>query len=104
MAITSTEAIRFVNDEIRPICEMLRAIDYRISDLLLGWESGIGDVIPDSADETLEDGRESEGVSRLTGADINAAADILTGLKATFDATGARSALRKPAVRTLQVG
>lgn len=103
MAITNTAAIRFCNEEIRPAAELLRAMDYRLSDMLLGWE-GVASLIPDSADEAVEDGREAEGVSRLTGSDVRALVAIVEVLSGVFAGVGVRSIVRKPAVRTIQIG
>ena len=73
MAITDPEAIKFVNEYIRPMCEQIRSSNAKGADFAIKW-AGISAGFPNDAAEMLEDGREDEGISRLTGADINAVA------------------------------
>ena len=51
-------------------------------------------------EEVVEDGREAEGISRLTGADINAAATVFASLLTIMDVS-AQTAINKPCVRPL---
>jgi hypothetical protein len=78
MAVTNAEAIRFVNEVVRPLCEELRAFKVRASAAATLWYAGMNTTIPNSAAQDIADGREAEGVSRLDGADVhNAMAQIL---------------------------
>lgn len=103
MAITNIEVIRFTNEEVRPIAERLRDLDHIISDLLTSWYGGINTVCPNDPGESLEDGRESEGVSRLSGEDINSLMAVVATMKSTFDGAGVRDVINKPTVRSLNV-
>ena len=51
-------------------------------------------------DLMVEDGRDAEGISRLTGADINAVATVFSSLLTIMD-DNAQSAIAKPCVRPL---
>ena len=95
--ITDPQAIRFTNEVIRPLCELLRALKANIDSATFAWNGGIAAMIPNDANEQLADGREAEGVSRLTGADIRAVVAILGAVRtAVTDAT-----VSKPCVRPL---
>ena len=89
MAITDPEAIKFTNDYIRPMCENLRYMTARGSDWSKKWAE-LGSKFPNDSKEMVEDGRDAEGISRLTGADINAVATVFasTGICAAVCAAG----------------
>jgi hypothetical protein len=97
--ITGPEEIKFVNDYIRPMCENLRYMCARGKDWKIKWDSGLSAGFPNDA-SVVEDGREAEGISRLTGADINAVAVVFNALLADIDAN-AETAINKPCVRPL---
>lgn len=96
MAITNNEAVRFVNEQVRPLCEKTRALIAEIDALKTVWFAGLNLDFPN--DETnLADGRAGEGVSRLSGADINSAVGILIAIAAASNA----EIISKPCVRAL---
>jgi len=99
MAITDAEAIKFTNDYIRPMCENLRYMTARGADWSKKWAE-LSSKFPNKGDQIVEDGRESEGISRLTGADINAVATVFGSLLTIMDGT-AQTAIAKPCVRPL---
>ena len=70
MAITNYEVIQYTNDTVRVMAEKLRALKYEIDAAMTKYNSGIGAVCVADMAGIVEDGRESEGVSRLTGNDI----------------------------------
>ncbi len=95
--ITDPQAIKFTNEVIRPLCEQLRALKANIDAATFAWSGGISALVPNDANEALEDGRASEGVSRLSGADIRAVITILGAVRsAVTDST-----VSKPCVRPL---
>ena len=96
MAITDPEAIAFVNEYIRPMCETLRYMNARGAD----WATKWGEISSKFPNDTsaVEDGREAEGISRLTGADINAVSTVFGTLLTIMDAA-AQTVLAKPCVR-----
>lgn len=101
MAITNAGAIRFVNERIRPVAEKIRDLRAEMTDHKAVWFQGISAVVPNSMAETLEDGREAEGVSRLTGADINNMVTRMDELLTVLDAPNAMDVVNKTVVRPL---
>jgi hypothetical protein len=69
----------------------------------VSWFGGINSLIPNSAEEAVADGRESEGVSRLTGADVNNLVTQLAAFQAQLSAEGVPTVISKPCVRALRV-
>tara|TARA_R100000005_G_C4816912_1_gene100296 strand:- start:84 stop:410 length:327 start_codon:yes stop_codon:yes gene_type:complete len=97
--ITGPEEIKFVNEYIRPMCENLRYMCARGKDWKTRWDSGLSGGFPNDT-SVVEDGRDAEGLSRLTGADINAVAVVFNTLLADIDAV-AEATINKPCVRPL---
>ena len=97
--ITGAEEIKFVNEYIRPMCENLRYMCARGKDWKIKWDSGLSAGFPDDT-SAVEDGRDAEGISRLTGADIQAVATVFNTLLGDIDAA-AEVAINKPCVRPL---
>ena len=100
MAITDPEAIKFVNEYIRPMSEQIRYMGARGSDFAQKWALLATDF-PIDPTEVVEDGRDAEGVSRLTGADINASATVFLTLLGAIGDPSSQSAISKPCVRPL---
>lgn len=94
--ITNPESIRFVNEQVRPLCEKTRALMAEISALQTLWFSGLNNSFPNDA-TALDDGRDAEGVSRLTGANVNSAIGTLIAIAAASNA----EIVAKPCVRPL---
>lgn len=69
-SISDPRVIKFVNEQIRPLCEQVRATKARIVAMQNDWNATIAVLVPNDS-SPLADGRDAEGVSRLTGADIN---------------------------------
>ncbi len=103
MAITNAEAIRFCNEIIRPLAEKMRNLDAEIDAAMVQWFAGLNTTIGSSGDDDLQDGREDEGVSRLTGADITNFVTQLAATQTAHDAAGVEGVISKPCVRTLSV-
>ena len=99
MAITDPEAIKFVNEYIRPMCENVRASNARGADFTIKW-AGLSGDFPNDPAEIVEDGRDAEGISRLSGADIQAVAAVFDALLGDLDMT-AQAVIQKPCVRRL---
>lgn len=96
MAITNPEAIRFTNEQVRVLCEEARALVARINAMQTKWFSGISAMCPNDV-TALADGRDADGSSRLTGADINSAVGILIAIANASNA----QIIEKPCVRAL---
>lgn len=95
------QGIRFVNDVVRPLAEQLRANKVKLEAIRLEWENGISDLF--AKDESIEDGRDAEGISRLTCSDVNdfmaQVLKIALGGSAQLD----EKIIAKPCVRALEV-
>lgn len=100
--ITSPEVIKFANEQIRPLAEAMQALDYRVQAALVTWYATITSNCPNDS-SPLADGREDDGVSRLTGADVVNLVTQLAAYKTAMDASGVRAVVAKPTVRALSV-
>lgn len=96
--ITNAQAIKFVNEQVRPLAEQARALKAQITSMTTDWFGGINVAIPNTTD-LVADGR-TDGVNLLTGADVNSA---VSNLIAAHDALNDQI-IAKPCVRPLQVG
>jgi hypothetical protein len=101
--ITNAEAIRFVNEQIRPLAESYRGLKARTDAALVTWFGGLNSVVTNSASDPVVDGREAEGVSRLSGADVVNFVTQLTAFQAALNASGVPGVISKPCVRALIV-
>ena len=101
--IVNPEAIRFVNEVVRPLAEKMRGLDVEIDAALVTWNAGIGTIIGTSAADKILDGREAEGVSRLTAANVAALGVEMMAYQARCNLAGVAEIISKPCVRTLQV-
>ena len=102
MPITDPQAIRFINEVARPISERVRDLHALMTDAKARWLAEVAALVPNDV-STVDDGRDAEGVSRLTGADVNAAIAVLGTLIADLDAAGKMDAIRLLTVRSLTV-
>jgi len=98
MAITNPESIRFVNEQIRPLCEEVRALVARVGAMNTSWQAGLNVTFPNDS-TAVADNRDAEGVSRLTGADIQSAVGILLAVTAASNS----QIISKPCVRAISV-
>jgi hypothetical protein len=80
MPITDARAIKYSNEVLRPLAEKLRDVNEDIARAEQQWLDEVGALMPNTAD-VLEDGRDAEGVSRLTGAEINSLRAIFVQMK-----------------------
>ena len=101
MAITNTQAIKYTNEVIRPLSERVRALKQDIDSAATRWFAEISALVPNDA-TLLDDGRDAEGVSRLTGADITSMVTVLLGIQTNLNATGVADVVSKPTVRSLR--
>jgi len=101
MSITDPETIRLSNEAIRPLAEQMRGLVAQLA----GLEEQITRILPDIPNdpaEIVEDGREAEGISRLTGADIHALAAIRAGVLA-LATPEVQALVSKACVRPLRI-
>ena len=103
MAITNPEAIKFTNEQIRPMSERLRAIKVEIDSMMVDWFAGMNALIPNDVNEALEDGREAEGISRLNGDDIVGLIIVAQAIQTQLNTAGYADRIAKPCVRPVRV-
>jgi hypothetical protein len=96
MGISNPEAVRFVNEQVRPLCEKVRALVFEILAAQTTWYGGLNASFPNDA-TLLDDGREADGSSRLTGAQINSAMGVLISMAGASNS----EIIAKPCVRAL---
>lgn len=101
--VTNAEAIRFVNEQIRPLSEATRALKARIDACTTAWFAGIGDIIGTSASDAIQDGREVEGVSRLTAADVVGVLTQMLAIQTQLNQGGVAGVISKPCVNALEI-
>jgi len=85
MSITDPEVIKFSNESVRPLCEKIRALKAEILSLQTQWYSGVNLKVPNTS-EILDDGRNArEGVSIITGANINSALSVFITIASSIN-------------------
>lgn len=94
--ITNPQAIKFSNEQIRPLSEEIRAIIARINAMNTDWQAGINAMFPNDSSPVV-DNRTAEGASALTGADINSSVGIMLAIAAASNT----QIIAKPCVRAL---
>jgi hypothetical protein len=102
MAITNTEVIKYSNEVIRPMSEKIRALKVELDSAMTTWFGTISANCPNDAGEILEDGRSTEGISILTGADITSLVVVMQSLQTPLNVAGVSDVISKPCVRPLQ--
>lgn len=101
MPITDPAAIRFVNERIRPLADRLARMNALLALLLGEWDAkGMADLIPDDAAAAVEDGRASEGIVQVTGADVR---DIVKLAQTLYAWANDPAASKVPAVLKVAV-
>lgn len=94
-------AIRFLNERLRPICERARAFKIELESLRTEWDNGISDHFGKA--DSVDDGREAEGVSRLSTGDVSDAMAQLLKIALGGAAQWDDAIIAKPCVRALEV-
>ena len=102
--ITNPEAIRFCNEIVRPLAEKMRGLKVEIDAALVTWNAGIGTIIGSSAGDAIQDGRDAEGVSRLTAADVAALGGEMIAYQTRCNQAGVAEILSKPCVNPVRIG
>lgn len=95
--ITDPEAIRYCDEVVRPIAEAMRALKARGESATTVWFGGMNTRFPNDDDSPVVDGREAEGVSRLTGRSVNSFMSVLIAADAAIN----DEITEKPCVRPL---
>lgn len=95
--ITDPQAIKFCNEEIRPLCEEIRALVAKIGSVQTRWFGGVNVLFPNDS-SAIDDDRDIEGVSRLVGSDVNSVMGIAIAMVSASNA----DIIEKPTVRSIQ--
>lgn len=96
--VTDPEAVRFVSQQVRPLCERARALMAEITSMSVTWFAGKNTVIGTGSGHVIE-ARSSEGVNDLTEDQVtNAVANLIA-----VAAAGNSQVLSVPCVRPLTV-
>jgi hypothetical protein len=103
MAITNPEAIKFTDEQIRPMAESVRGLKVRIDAAATKWLGGMSAIVGSKAEDTIEDKRDADGVSRLTSADVVAVMTQLLAIQNILDQGGVAGVIEKPCVRAIGV-
>lgn len=103
MPIDNPVVVRFVNEQLRPLAEKMRATKIELKQAFADWQQKAAAHVPDDNKEMLEDGREKEGVSRLHGADLHAFINVLTKYNTVGDEIGLDEVVNKLCVRGVEV-
>lgn len=103
--ITNEEFIRWVNEVIRPLAETLRSAGLTVDSTIDEWNRNYLGLLGglDGADDVVLDGRESQGVSRLTGADIKAFIAAISALQSGYQAGKMTDVIYKPCVKPVTI-
>lgn len=97
-AIVNPIAIKFSNEQVRPLAEQLRALMVKITSIETDWLAGTNAMFPNDS-SVVTDNRTAEGVSILTGADVQSFMSVAIGMRNA----GNTQIIAKPCVRGLTV-
>jgi hypothetical protein len=86
--ITNPQAVRFSNEDIRPMADKLAQAYYAAKVFLNEWSAqGIGTLIPNTND-VIMDGSDTDGRAAIDGAKINGLQGYLATFVADLEANG----------------
>jgi len=95
---------RFLDERLRVRVEQIRAVILAlVREDLSVWDTQISKLVPNNAKELLDDGRASEGISRLSGADVYTIMEGMRKLLSQIDTEADKNAITKAAIRPLDV-
>lgn len=98
--IVNSQVIRFSNEQVRPMSEILRAFHSKATEMNRTWNQEIAPAIAGNSNgDSIADGRGKEGVSALDKADqVNFMAQVQAILN-LLNGAGVMDVVTKPAVR-----
>lgn len=102
MAINDPRPIKFNNEGVRVIAERAFRFYEDLHTLRQAYDGGLGSFFFGHEQESIDDGREAEGISRMTGGDVTAlVAFLLYTIHDAFEAPGVAAIIQKPRVNLL---
>jgi hypothetical protein len=85
-AITNTQAVRFCNEQIRPLADLYAQLYFREKAVAAAWVAqGMGTLIPNTAD-LVSDGAATDGRAQITGAMVNTFAGLVVTMTGDVEA------------------
>lgn len=85
--ITNAEAVKFCNEEIRPLADQYAQLYWACKTVAEAWAArGMGTLIPNTAD-VIVDGSATDGRAQITGAKVNTFATSVTALIGDLEAS-----------------
>ena len=100
--VNDPAALKVIGEGVRPMAERLRALDVAIVALQRDY-AALANVPADDPGVLIDDGRDNEGISRLTGADVAAFMKTLESVHKVLSEDGVADVVNKPCVRALSV-
>jgi hypothetical protein len=102
--ITDPVVVKFTNEHLRPLAETVRDLKVQLDEAAAVWTDQVSPLLSAHTNgDPLADGREAEGVSRLTKADLTAFVGVAGQLITALNVSGVMNTVRKPTVRVLRV-
>ena len=86
--ITNPIAVRFSNEKVRPMADLLGQTYHSAKVLIAEWNAFGGSALVPKTADVIDDGADFDGRFPVTANMINAIMDRLTDLVADFEATG----------------
>lgn len=98
--ITEPIVIRFLNEQGRPMAELLRELGPRVKGFLTTYNVQIAPLLTGNAGtDPILDGREAEGVSALLLSDLQNLVTQVAAIDTQFSGVGVADVIDKPTVR-----
>ena len=100
MPISDPVAVQFVNAQITPLSESVRALHARLVAMRIDWNGGVNALIPNTAD-LLDGGQNRRELFSLTGAQITNAVSNLFTILTALEQPGVMEVLSRPCANPL---
>lgn len=97
--VIDTSALKFVREQVRPLCEEARALNARIVAMQTTWNAGMSAIIGSSGTDKVVENRTDEGVPDLTSLQVAQAVGSLLAMLAASNS----EIVSVPCVRPLEV-
>ena len=102
--ITNPVVLKFMREEVRPICELLMAVEARLEAVEARITNQVAPAVAGNVvDDLIEDGRASEGIAQYTKRDLVRFNGIITGLRTELQKANVAATLDKGAVNPVRV-
>lgn len=99
--IVNAEAVNFLNEAVRPFCHKIRSLKAESDSNLSRWASGISAIVGSDAGDTVVDGREADGITQLTSAEITQLVGYMQSIADLIDAGAVASNIERACARPL---